>query len=229
MDYKSTTLDKSCGALFLTWFTLSVKDSSGVYATFDDMVRPQPLDEKYHAGTMHGKHDAQKFMKFTHLPPVLGLQLQQFNSQGDACKINDNYEFPLELDLDRCDGKYLAPETDKNVQNRYILQSVLAHVGDVNAGHYYAFIRPTLSDEWYKFDDETMTRADGRKATEGLFGVNKEGITVASAYMLVYVREADKDKIMCSVGKQDIPQHLHDRFLEEHTKAEHKPEARTRI
>lgn len=27
--------------------------------------------------------------------------------------------------------------------------SVLVHSGGVHGGHYYAFIRPTLSDQWY--------------------------------------------------------------------------------
>lgn len=27
--------------------------------------------------------------------------------------------------------------------------SVLVHSGGVHGGHYYAYIRPTLSDQWY--------------------------------------------------------------------------------
>lgn len=30
----------------------------------------------------------------------------------------------------------------------------------------------------------------------------------SNAYMLVYVRESDKDKIMCSVDEKDIAEHL---------------------
>ena len=30
--------------------------------------------------------------------------------------------------------------------------SVLVHSGGVHGGHYYAFIRPTLSDQWYDYD-----------------------------------------------------------------------------
>ncbi len=36
-------------------------------------------------------------------------------------QINDRYEFPLELDLDREDGKYLSPDADRLVQNKYTL------------------------------------------------------------------------------------------------------------
>nr|GEZ73007.1 ubiquitin carboxyl-terminal hydrolase 12-like isoform X2 [Tanacetum cinerariifolium] len=62
--------------------------------------------------------------------------------------INDRYEFPLELDLDREDGKYLSPDADKSVRNLYTLHSVLVHSGGVHGGHCYAYIRPTLSDQW---------------------------------------------------------------------------------
>ena len=111
-------------------------------------------------------------------------------------QINDRYEFPLELDLDREGGKYLSPDADKSVRNLYTLHrykdffflpvinymnlfqsllvcmyalcheikiprhllfalhafvvySVLVHSGGVHGGHYYAFIRPTLSDQWW--------------------------------------------------------------------------------
>ncbi|RZR93420.1 hypothetical protein BHM03_00021933, partial [Ensete ventricosum] len=36
-------------------------------------------------------------------------------------QINDRYEFPLQLDLDRDDGKYLSPEADRRVRNLYTL------------------------------------------------------------------------------------------------------------
>ncbi|CAH1436049.1 unnamed protein product [Lactuca virosa] len=45
-------------------------------------------------------------------------------------------------------GKYLSPDADKCVRNLYNLHSVLVHNGGVHGGHYYAFIRPTLSDKW---------------------------------------------------------------------------------
>jgi hypothetical protein len=36
-------------------------------------------------------------------------------------QINDRYEFPLQLDLDRENGKYLSPEADRSVRNLYTL------------------------------------------------------------------------------------------------------------
>ena len=36
-------------------------------------------------------------------------------------QINDRYEFPLTLDLDRENGKYLSPDANKSVRNLYSL------------------------------------------------------------------------------------------------------------
>ena len=36
-------------------------------------------------------------------------------------QINDRYEFPLQLDLDRENGRYLSPDADKSVRNLYAL------------------------------------------------------------------------------------------------------------
>lgn len=36
-----------------------------------------------------------------------------------------------------------------NVFFSFFFCSVLVHSGGVHGGHYYAFIRPTLSDQWY--------------------------------------------------------------------------------
>lgn len=52
--------------------------------------------------------------------------------------------------------------------------SVLVHSGGVHGGHYYAFIRPTLSDQWFKFDDERVTKEDLKRALEEQYGGEEE-------------------------------------------------------
>ncbi|KAJ6814941.1 ubiquitin carboxyl-terminal hydrolase 12-like [Iris pallida] len=117
--------------------------------------------------------------------------------------INDRYEFPVQLDLDRENGKYLSPDVDRTVRNLYTLHSVFVHSGGVHGGHYYAFIRPTLSDQWYKFDDERVTKEDVKRASEEQYGGEEElpqtnpgynntpfkFTKYSNAYMLVYIRE----------------------------------------
>ncbi|KAL9319024.1 hypothetical protein ACSQ67_015541 [Phaseolus vulgaris] len=217
-DYKSTRKESFYD------LQLDVKGCKDVYASFDKYVEVERLegDNKYHA-EHHGLQDARKGVLFIDFPPVLQLQLKRFeyDFMRDTM-INDRYEFPLQLDLDRDNGKYLSPEADRSIRNLYSLHSVLVHSSGVNGGHYYAYIRPTLSDEWFKFDDERVTKEDAKRALDEQYGGEEElphtnpGFNNSSfkftkysnAYMLVYVRESDKDKIICNVDEKNIAEHL---------------------
>ncbi|KAE8700230.1 Ubiquitin carboxyl-terminal hydrolase 12 [Hibiscus syriacus] len=235
VDYESTRKESFYD------LQLDVKGCRDVYASFDKYVEVERLegDNKYHA-EQYGLQDAKKGVLFIDFPPVLQLQLKRFEydfMRDTMVKINDRYEFPLQLDLDRDDGKYLSSEADRSVRNLYMLHSVLVHSGGVHGGHYYAYIRPTLSDQWYKFDDERVTKEDAKRALEEQYGGGR-GILpqtnpgfnntpfkftkYSNAYMLVYIRESDKDKIICNVDEKDIAEHLRERLKKEQEEKEHK-------
>lgn len=234
VDYKSTRKESFYD------LQLDVKGCRDVYASFDKYVEVERLegDNKYHA-EQYGLQDARKGVLFIDFPPVLQLQLKRFEydfMRDTMVKINDRYEFPLQLDLDHDNGKYLSPDADRSVRNLYTLHSVLVHSGGVHGGHYYAFIRPTLSDQWYKFDDERVTKEDLKRALEEQYGGEEElpqtnpGFNntpfkftkYSNAYMLVYIRESDKEKIMCNVDEKDIAEHLRERLKREQEEKEHK-------
>ncbi|KAK4784849.1 hypothetical protein SAY86_019217 [Trapa natans] len=234
VDYKSTRKESFYD------LQLDVKGCRDVYSSFDKYVEVERLegDNKYHA-EQHGLQDAKKGVLFIDFPPVLQLQLKRFEydfMRDTMVKINDRYEFPLQLDLDRENGKYLSPEADRSIRNLYTLHSVLVHSGGVHGGHYYAYIRPTLSDQWLKFDDERVTKEDMKRALEEQYGGEEElpltnpGFNnspfkftkYSNAYMLVYIRESDKDKIICNVDEKDIAEHLRIRLKREQEEKEKK-------
>ncbi|KAI3952853.1 hypothetical protein MKW92_019982 [Papaver armeniacum] len=207
VDYKSTRKESFYD------IQLDVKGCQDVYASFDKYVEVERLegDNKYQAGQEHGLQDAKKGVLFTDFPPVLQLQLKRYEydfTRDTMVKINDRYEFPLQLDLDREDHKYLSPDADKSVRNLYTLQAVLVHSGGGHGGHYYAFIRPTISEQWFKFNDE-MEQYGG----EGRY---------SNAYMLVYIRESNRDDIICNVDEKDIAEQLRIRLKKEQEEKEHK-------
>ncbi|KAL5701003.1 ubiquitinyl hydrolase 1 [Ranunculus cassubicifolius] len=222
VDYKSTRKESFCD------IQLDVKGCRDVYDSFDKYVEVERMegDNKYHA-EQYGLQDAKKGVSFVDFPPVLQLQLKRFEYdyvRDSMMKINDRYEFPVKLDLDREDGKYLSPDSDRGVRNLYTLHSVLVHRGGVSGGHYYAFIKPSLSDQWFKFNDTNVTKEDGKMAVEEQYG-GDDFLNVAkcsSAYMLVYIRDRDKDNIICYVDEKDIAEDLRMRLKKEKDEKEQK-------
>ena len=244
VDYKSERKEE-----FLD-LQLDVKGCKDIYASFDRYTEIEKLDgdNKYRAEGF-GLQDARKGTLFHNFPPVLTIQLKRFEydfNRDMMVKIHDRYEFPEELDLDVGDRKYLVPDSDKSVRNKYKLHSVLVHSGGINGGHYYAFIRPDLQDEdaqWYKFDDEHVTKESTEKAVMDQYGSggsvpvdsdmeadddstnvrvapNLRYAKMSSAYMLVYVRESDMDQMMCDANKCHLSAHLQARFAGEQAEKE---------
>ncbi|KAK3017522.1 hypothetical protein RJ639_007459 [Escallonia herrerae] len=209
VDFKSTRKESFYD------LQLDVKGCRDIYASFDKYVEVERLegDNKYHAEE-HGLQDAKKGVLFIDFPPVLQLQLKRFEydfMRDTMVKINDRYEFPLELDLDREGGKYLSPDADRSVRNLYTLHR-------------------------FKFDDERVTKEDMKRALEEQYGGEEElpqtnpGFNNApfkftkysNAYMLVYIRESDREKIICDVDEKDIAEHLRIRLKKEQEAKEDK-------
>lgn len=96
----------------------------------------------------------------------------------------------------------------------------------MNAGHYYAFLRPEKGGHFFKFDDDRVTKATLRETMDDNFGgdytdVNRFPKTVnpvkrsMNAYMLVYLRKTKVEEILIPVVEDDIPAHLRQRLEEE--------------
>ena len=214
---------------------LDVKGSNHIYESFRRYIAKEMLegDNKYDA-EVHGKQDAEKGVIFTKFPPVLTIHLKRFDFDLHRmcfAKIHDRLEFPAELNLD----EFLDPTCREAggggeviVPNDYLLHSVLVHSGDVNGGHYYAYIRPSESGywerctenidpregKWFKFDDEIVSKVSHVDALDNCFGRDKSSISgsISSAYMLVYIRKFEASSIMQSLAVADIPTSLRTRL-----------------
>ena len=215
--------------------SVNVKGCKDLLEAFDKYVEEEKMegDNKYMTRG-YGLQDANKGCAFMKFPPVLHLQLKRFeyDPMRDAMvKVNDRFEFPSELNLD----KYLHKDVaDPNDPHTFILHSVLVHSGDVHGGHYYAFVRPYSADgQFFKFDDERVTKASEEQAITDNFGGDDElpqhfyktpGRNLhkrfSNAYMLVYVREKEMARLLGGVGNEDIPESLRDLFDREQAAAE---------
>ncbi|KAH9822072.1 ubiquitin carboxyl-terminal hydrolase 21-like [Teratosphaeria destructans] len=220
---------------------LNVSGCKTVDDSFKEYVQVETLegDNKY-AAEGYGLQDAKKGVIFETFPQVLHLQLKRFeyDFQRDAMmKVNDRYEFPEVLDLE----PYLDEKTDRSEPYRYHLHGVLVHSGDLNAGHYYAFLKPEKNGDFFRFDDDRVTRATKREAIDENFGGDYVNATNGqlikgqnpytrqwsnkrsnNAYMLVYIRESRLDQILPPESEVQPPAHLPTRIAEERAIAEKK-------
>eukprot|EP00927_Polykrikos_kofoidii_P048381 TRINITY_DN4266_c0_g1_i1.p1 TRINITY_DN4266_c0_g1~~TRINITY_DN4266_c0_g1_i1.p1 ORF type:complete len:1211 (-),score=249.41 TRINITY_DN4266_c0_g1_i1:146-3778(-) len=177
----------------------------------------------------HGKQRARKGIRFLTFPPVLNLQLKRFHfdlEKMEMVKLNSRFEFPRRLDL--------SPFASG--AGAYLLHAVVVHSGDVNSGHYYAHIRPTLENSWYKFDDDTVTPCSEYAAIEGNFGGNDLAIwnyfdrnqwdlshtlqtptrpRIHNAYMLVYIREDCAPEVLKAPDPRITNPRMVDRYSRE--------------
>lgn len=195
---------------------LNVKGKRNIHESFKDYVEVETLDgdNKYDAGDL-GMQAAEKGITFEHFPPVLHLHLLRFQYDpitDTNVKINDRFEFPEHLNLD----EYLKEkETTPAI---YTLHAVLVHSGDNHGGHYVVFINPKGDGKWCKFDDDVVSRCTKTEAIDHNFGGNDDDIGVkhcTNAYMLVYIRDSELQKVLQNVDESDIPEQLVERLQEE--------------
>jgi ubiquitin carboxyl-terminal hydrolase 7 len=205
---------------------LNVSGNKNLDDSFKDYIQVETMDgeNKYFAEGF-GLQDAKKGVIFESFPQVLHLQLKRFEydiNRDAMMKVNDRYEFPEIWDA----SPYLSEHADRSEPYIYHLHGVLVHSGDLNAGHYYAFLKPTKDGHFYKFDDDRVTRATKREALEENFGGDYttqangniqqrnpytrtwSAKRSMSAYMLVYIRESRLDSILMTRQQVDPPPHL---------------------
>lgn len=192
---------------------LNVRGAASVQTALDQYVTPEILDgdNKYQAEG-HGLQVAKHGTSFKKLPSVLHLQLKRFEFSlvyEDYVKINDRFEFSDTLDM----TKYvLEPNPDGEI---FLLHSVLVHSGGAQGGHYFVFVRPSLSGPWLKFNDDTVTKATAKQAIDANFGsatTGKYRDYGTNAYMLVYIRQSAFAQQQRPCEPDDIPQSLLQRF-----------------
>ena len=210
---------------------LNVSGNKNLDESFRDYIQVETLegDNKYFAEGF-GLQDARKGVIFESFPTVLHLQLKRFEydiNRDAMMKVNDRYEFPETFDA----SPYLSESADKSESWVYQLHGVLVHSGDFNAGHYYAFLKPTKDGHFYRFDDEKVTRATLKESLDENFGGEYTNATAAamrnpytrtisnkksmSAYMLVYVRQTRVDEILKPVSEEETPSHIAEQLAQE--------------
>ena len=118
---------------------------------------------------------------------------------GMRSKINDNFEFPQQIDMAPFHVDYQSNPNEHPTEDLFELVGVLVHSGTAESGHYYSYVRerPSHADahNWVEFNDMDVTRFEPGNIPDQCFG----GYAAANhysqrfqknwnAYMLFYER-----------------------------------------
>ena len=201
---------------------LQVQNKKNIYESLDTFIEGELMngDNCIFCPKCNKKFPALKSQCFRTLPRMLVFVLKRFEFNYDTMqkiKINDYYEFPLELDLNKYTQDYIDSKDNKDNKdnkenenkenkdnndksnkqdNKYTLKSVVIHQGYSEGGHYYAFIKDNLSQEWYQFNDTRVNKfnlddlgaeAFGGKDSESKIEKNR------NAYLLFYEKIDDSN------------------------------------
>ncbi|KAM9425529.1 uncharacterized protein KZ484_010591 isoform 2-T2 [Pholidichthys leucotaenia] len=139
-----------------------------------------------------------------HHPDVLILLLKRFEfsySYMSYVKINQAVDVPYILQI---------PESDGVESQTYELYAVVDHVGDLRSGHYTTTIKSPDEDNWYKFDDASITLYKSQSSLDTeMFPRSR------SAYLLFYrkkkadiqnTKEVSTSEIFQPTPNEDIDQ-----------------------
>lgn len=129
-------------------------------------------------------------------------------------KINDKFTYPEELDL----SPFLHEKSSQRDNCVYTLHSIVVHQGTASFGHYFAYIRCSLDNNWILFNDEVVKQADKHDVFENSYGgyasfFKHKGkgeifesyyVNETSAYILVYIRNSRRMEILNPITEQDV-------------------------
>ena len=123
----------------------------------DDFMRSFKLNDASNHESIEWKCDvcnkkvlSRKSFTFWKLPKILIFNIKRFvfnEKAGDFMKLNTEVSIPEIIDMKKwtlCDDRTCD----------YRLKSIGCHVGRLNFGHYYTFVRRS-TDVWVKIDDDT--------------------------------------------------------------------------
>ncbi|KUL90716.1 hypothetical protein ZTR_00004 [Talaromyces verruculosus] len=121
---------------------------------------------------------ASKKFELWKTPDILVVHLKRFSaSRGFRDKIDELVDFPIEgLDLN---GRVASAEPGES--QIYDLFAVDNHYGGLGGGHYTAYAKNFLTNEWNEYNDSHVSKA-----------INPAKVVSTAAYLLFYRRRSDR-------------------------------------
>jgi ubiquitin carboxyl-terminal hydrolase 7 len=202
IDYKTSRLED------FYHVELAVDGNRSLDNSFREYTKVEKLDGEfqYYAGDRYRLQDAVRGIIFQTFPPVLVLRLKwwRYNIERDLLeKLSHYYEFPEEFNA----SPYLSADVCQPGPWTYTLYGVIMHHGNMDAGYFYAFLRPTKDGPFYKFDNDQVTPAtlmDVKDANfEGMAGPYSR-----TPAILIYIRKSRLDVLEETIEDDIISDHI---------------------
>ncbi|RDD45783.1 Ubiquitin carboxyl-terminal hydrolase 47 [Trichoplax sp. H2] len=193
-------------------------------------VEPELLtgSNQYMCEKCNMKCDAHKGLKFTKFPYLLTIQLKRFSFDYHTLqrmKLNDRVTFPYILNLsefledqqnnedDNAEKNNMELDYDNTTQLNYELFSIMIHSGSAVGGHYYAYIKSFDDNNWYCFNDQSVTQINEQDIEKAYGGgeirryYTSMFASSSNAYMLMY-RQIDKSRNSKFMDFGNFPPHI---------------------
>jgi len=142
---------------------------------FDTLIKTEILDDenKWTCTICNNNVSANKQTLLWKIPKILIIHIKRFINIKNVglIKLNNLIDFPKE---NLCISNYLSKLSQHLQKKTYNLVAIANHIGTLNAGHYYAFIKSYVNNNWYKIDDSSISL------------INESDIVTNNAYMLFY-------------------------------------------
>ncbi|KAK9510910.1 hypothetical protein O3M35_005587 [Rhynocoris fuscipes] len=177
--------------------TVSLHDCLSAFFSADELKG----DNMYSCEKCNKLRNGVKYSRVLKLPEVLCIHLKRFRHDlMFSSKITSYISFPMEgLDM----KAYMHQDCTCSV-TRYELMSVICHHGSSGSGgHYTCYALNTPTDQWYHYDDHSVTK------------VSPQTVKNSQAYVLFYRKESTKmRKIRKRFARlQDLSQYEPRRYL----------------
>ena len=187
-------------------FAFDVRECTSLAQSFEKLVEEELLhgDNKREVEG-HGLQTVKVVPKFLSFPPILVIHLKR-SGETTGEKWND-YAIPEKLDLSS-----LMANAERESPPIFQLQCILLRsTGHQHSERYFAFIRPTPSNTWFRLMDSVKPATTSDVLQSGRGG----GEMLLKPYLLVYMRETDLPSLLSPLSKCDIPRILRDKFDQE--------------
>ena len=205
---------------------LEVKDTStgtgkrsavaSLETSFETYLTEEMLegDNKYFCEYCNSRQNAARRTEINNLPNHLILQLKRFRfdmKTFERKKIKANYSFPLSVDM----APFLAKEKSdkgrkssgsKRDESIYDVEAIILHKGKSAAqGHYISLVKREEDQQWWQFDDQTVTCVGPDLSVLSNFVKDKEkdgSLMSTQVYVIVYRNRKSWQKQAAAAGTE---------------------------